>query len=234
MSPSGPLMFSMNRCLVVALLSCVLGASVSAQTLGVRTLALRSGEMPEVYVKGPKNHILLEFSSVQPGELLQALKANPLPLYTKGMNAEGEEAFKVSSKVKLPSGAKGVLIMGWTAGEETRYVAIEDNFAAARFNDWLLINTGTRPVAFTVGEKARPVMLPPGGSVTHRVGAERGKGTAVLAQAPIRGKTRTFFSTYWPVHPDKRTVVLFVDDGEKIRVKRISDPLAPPAKPAEG
>lgn len=224
----------MNRCLLVTLLSLSLGTAASSQTLGVRSLALRSGEMPEVYLKGPKDYALLEFSSVQPGELLQSLRANPLPLYTKAMNDEGEEAFTVASKVKLPAGAKGVLIMGWSAGGETRYVAIEDDFRAARFNDWLLINAATRPVAFTVGEKAKPVMLAPGGSVTHRVGAERGKGTAVLAQAPIRGQTRTFFSTYWPVFPDKRTVVLFVDDGEKIRVKRISDKLAPPAKPAGG
>ena len=124
--------------------------------------------------------------------------------------------------------------MGWAAGKETRYVAIDDDFGSARFNDWLLINTGKRPVAFTVGEKSKPVLIAPGASVTHRVGAEKGKGTAVLAQAPIRGKTKTFFSTYWPVHPDKRAVVLFVDDGEKIRVKRITDKLAPPAKPADG
>lgn len=218
----------------IALSALILCSSASAQFLGVRSLALRSGDMPEVYLRGPKDHHLLEFSAVQPGVLVRALKANPLPLYRKEVSDEGEVTFTVASRVKLPAGAKGVLLMGWSAGKEAHYVAIEDDFGSARFNDWLLINTGRRPVAFTVGEKNKPVLIAPGGAVTHRVGAERGKGTAVLAQAPFRGKTRTFFSTYWPVYPDKRAVVLFVDDGDKIRVKRITDKLAPPAKPADG
>ena len=49
----------------------------------------------------------------------------------------------------------------------------------------------------------------------------------VPAQTPFDGEAKTFFSTYWPVYPDKRAVVLFVDDGKRIRVKRISDKLVP-------
>ena len=47
---------------------------------------------------------------------------------------------------------------------------------------------------------------------------------------PVNGEAKTFYSTYWPVHKGKRALVLFVDDGSKIRVKRISDALVP-AKP---
>ncbi len=221
----------MNRISVLAavVVSLLAGAGLSAQTLGVRTLAMRSGEMPEVYIKGAKGHLPLKFSSVQPGEVVRGLNANPLPLYKKVEDDDGDVTFAVAQKLKLPAGAKGILLLGWTSGKEVRYVPINDNFASARFNDWLLINSGKRPVAFSVGENTRPVMVAPGASVTHRFRVEEGQGAAVMAQAPFRGKAKTFFSTYWPVHKGKRAVILFVDDGERIRVKRISDKIGPAA-----
>ena len=226
----------MIRLPAIILVTCLLcgSAAASGQTIAVRSLTLRSGDLPEVYLKGPKDFHLLPFSPVQPGELIRAVKASPLPLYRKVTSDEGEAGFTVAQKVAVPSGAGGLLLLGWMSGNEARYVAIKDDFGSARFNDWLLINTGKRPVAFRVGEKEKPVMLAPGSSTTHRIGAAEGTGVAVLAQAPLRGRTRTFFSTYWPVPEGKRTVVLFVDDGEKIRVKRISDKLAPPAEPEDG
>jgi hypothetical protein len=226
----------MIRLPATILVTCLLwvSAAASGQTIAVRSLALRSGDLPDVYLKGPKDFHLLPFSSVQPGALIRAVKASPLPLYRRVMNEEGEAGYAVAQKLAVPSGARGLLLVGWMSGKEARYVAIKDDFGSARFNDWLLINTGKRPVAFRVGEKEKPVVLAPGSATTHRIGAAKGTGVAVLAQAPIRGRTRTFFSTYWPVPEGKRTVVLFVDDGEKIRVKRISDQLAPPAGPDGG
>jgi hypothetical protein len=226
----------MTRFLVlpVVVFSLLGGALVSAQTIGVRSLALRSGELPEVYLKGAKNHLLLEFSSVQPSEVVRALRTSPLPLYRKVVDDEGAVTFSVAHKIKVPSGAKGILLLGLTSGKEVRFVPIADDFGSARYNDWLLINAGQRPIAFSVGQKTKPVMIAPGASTTHRISVEKGKGAAVLAQAPFGGKAKTFFSTYWPVHAGKRTVVLFVDDGKKIRVKRISDKLAPVAKPEGG
>lgn len=204
------------------------GVLASAEGLAVRCLALRSGEASEVYLRGAKGHEKLDFSATQPGAVVQALVANPLPLYRMGVDGEGKEEFVVAHKVKVPVGARGILLLGLTSGKETRYVAIEDDFGSARFSDWLLINTSARPVAFKVGGKAKPILVAPGKSVKYKIKAEEGKGAAVLAQAPFDGKSKTFFSTYWPVHPGKRTIVLFADDGEKIRVKRISDKLVKP------
>jgi len=202
------------------------GTPANAQTISVRTLALRSGELPEVYLKGPEEFFPLEFSAVQPSEPVRAIAANPLPLYTSGMDDKGEQAFVAAHKLKVPAGARGILLVAWNTGEEVRYVAIKDDFGSARYNDWLLINAATRPVAFMVGENAKAMVVAPGTSTTHRISAKQGEGATVLAQAPFDGEAKTFFSTYWPVYPDKRTVVLFVDDGSKIRVKRISDKLA--------
>jgi len=206
------------------------GTPASAQTISVRTLALRSGEMPEVYLKGPEEYFPLQFSAAQPSQPVRALAANPLPLYTSKMDDEGDQAFVAAHKLKIPAGAKGILLVAWNTGDEARYVAIKDDFGSARYNDWLLINAATRPVAFMVGKSAKAMVVAPGTSTTHRISAKKGEGAAVLAQAPIDGEAKTFYSTYWPVYADKRTVVLFVDDGPKIRVKRISDKL-PPVKP---
>lgn len=203
------------------------GASVSAQQLSVRALALRAGEMPEVFVKGAKEFFPLEFSNVQPSQPVDVMNVNPLPLYSSGMDDEGEQAFASSQLIKFPGGSRGILLLGWISDEKPKYIAIKDDFKAARYNDWLLINAATKPVAFMVGENSKAMVVKPGESTTHRISVKKGVGATVLAQAPFDGEAKTFFSTFWPVYPDRRAVVLFVDDGKKIRVKRISDQLVP-------
>lgn len=214
--------------ILAALLAVLAGAfPLSAQTIDIRTLALRAGDMPEVYVKDATDHHPLRFSSVQPAEAVRALAANPLPLYRRGTDAAGREGFAVIQQVKLPDEARGILLLGWADGDKARYIAIKDDFAAARYNDWLLVNASTRPVGFRVGDTGKPILLKPGVSTTHRIGVAAGEGATVLAQAPFNGKDKVFYSTYWPVYAGKRSVVLFVDDGPRILVKRISDLLAP-------
>lgn len=208
--------------LVLGLTSLLAGAA-GAQATKVRVLALKSGDFPELFLRGAEAHLPIRFSNIQPGEVMPALRANPLPIYRRDTNDEGEEIYVVAHKVKLPSGSGGILLLAWKAGDELRFVAIEDNFGSARYNDWLLINTGARPIAFKVGEDTKPIIVKPGSSSSYRIRAEKGSGATVLAQAPFDGESKTFFSTFWPVYANKRTIVLFVDDGEKIRVKRISD-----------
>lgn len=214
-----------------------LAVSLSAaamETLAVRTLALRGGEMPELHLLGGKEHIAIEFSEVQPGPLMRVPAANPLPLYRSETKAGGGQAWVVARKIPVPAGAKGILLLAVPDGDNTRITAIKDEFGSARYNDWLLINVSSKPVAFAVGDKARPVLIASGTSATHRVSAPRGQGTTVLAQAPIDGKPTVFYSTYWPVREDRRSVVLFADDGPSILVKRIADTLAPLASGESG
>ena len=215
-----------RQVLVVIIVPLLLSGWVGAQeTIAVRTLALRTGDMPDVHLRGVKEHVALEFSAIQPGEMLRAMAANPLPLYLREADSRGNEAWVVAHRVKIPAGAKGILLLAVPDGDQSRFLAINDDFAGARYNDWLLINASSKPIAFAVGEKAKPVLIASGTSVTHRVTVTRGQGTVVLAQAPIDDKPTVFYSTYWPVYDDRRTVVLFADSGPKILVKRISDML---------
>lgn len=199
-----------------------------ADTMPVRTLALKKGEMVEHFLMGEKGQEAMRFSAVQPSVVMKAARVDPLPIYKIVENDEGERAFVVDQKVKIPSGAKGVLLLGWPVGGKNHYVAIADDFVGAGFDDWLLINASKKPIAFKVGDQTKPIRLMPGSSEKYRIRENKGRGAAVLAQAEIKGKVKTFYSTYWAVQPGKRVMALFVDDGEKIRVKRISDKLAPP------
>lgn len=213
--------------LVAAVLLSLTPSITSGQTLKVRCLTLRSGEMPEVYLKGSEEQQLLGFSSIQPTPALEGLSANPLPLYKSVVDKQDKQSFVVAHKVKIPAGSDAILLLGWMAQEKPHFVAIKDNFTSARYDDWLLINTTTKPIAFKVGDKAKPVQVAPGTSKTYKIKVDKDKGTAVQAVAPIEGKAKTIYSTYWPVRADKRAIVLFVDDGKRIRVKRISDQVGP-------
>lgn len=207
--------------IVLALFSS--GWTGAQETIAVRTLALRAGEMPEFFLRGAKENFALEFSAVQPGAAIRVPAANPLRLYRMNTDAGAIEAWTLAQRVGIPAGARSILLLALPDGEQTSFTAIRDDFAAARYNDWLLINASSRPVAFTVGEKSKPVLIASGTSTTYRVSATGGKGTAVLAQAPINDKPTVFYSTYWPVYNDRRIVVLFADQGPKILVRRIAD-----------
>ena len=202
-------------------------ATRAEEKIAIRTLGLRADEMPEVFVRTGKDYMPLPFSSVQPGETVMALATDPLTLHRSETGPDGKVGYPIAHRVKLPQQAAGILLLGWKNGDGARYVAIRDEFANARYNDWLLINASVHPVAFKSGNTGRPVPLKPGAAITHRIQAGKNEGVEIVAQAPLKGKIRTFYSTFWPVRADRRSVVVFVDDGEKIAVKNISDPLAP-------
>lgn len=214
--------------LMTVLAAGLLATAAHAQQgmLSVRTMALQAGDMPEVHLMGENGHLPVEFSAVQPGETMRALAANPLPLYHNRKDDAGNDAWVISQRVDIPTGAREILLLGWPSGDTTRYIAIKDNFSDARFNDWLLINASTRPVAFAAGDNATPIVIRPGSSSSHRFTLRADEGVAVRALTPVNDEPTVFFNTYWPVQNDRRTVVVFADDGERILVRRIADRLA--------
>lgn len=217
-------------CLVLLTMANLTAAS---QTITVRTLALGTLEMPDLFLKGEKDYLPLRFSARQPGVPVLAVAANPLPLHLAQTDEDGLVTYAEARRIPIPPGTRSILLLGWMAGDELRFVAIHDDFRAARANDWLLINTSSRPVAFSLGEGGDPVLVRPGESTTRRFPVRPGEGAAVLARAPFDGESKMFLSTYWPVHTDRRSVVLFFDDDRLIRAKRISDQ-PPPDDAVEG
>lgn len=195
----------------------------------LRVMALSEGGLPEVYVKSGAEYVLLEFSATQPSPAVASSFANPLPLYRRQSSPDGKPEYSMTARVALPESGKGILMLGWGSMEKANYLAISDDFSGSGSADWMLINATGKQLAMQLGKGTKFVKVPPSGAAPFRVMAEMNKGAAVVIAEPLEGdKWKTFYSTYWPIYPDRRCLVLFVNVGDKIKVKKISDIKPPP------
>ena len=210
-------------CLLILLLAG--GASAQDKTISLRTLQLGGDEMPDSLVRVPdaQEPVALTWLTSQPNEPIEAVHDGELKLFRRTQNPEGETVLEIFQSVSIPNAAKEILLLGWADGEESKYVAIEDRFLNARINDWLAINTSANDVAILAGDDGNPIRVNPGKSVIFRPKIEEGKGVKVFAQTKRRGELKTFLSSYWPAFPNQRTVIIFYDDGDRMRAKRIGD-----------
>ncbi len=135
-----------------------------------------------------------------------ALYEGTLPLFRIELDEEGKEIPIVAHRVKIPVGAKEILLFAWSNTGDLNFYAIVDNFLTAAFNDWLLINLSSKSIDFKVGRASTPVRLIKGQSKIYRIAVAKNKGATVLGKANIRGKDRIFYSTYLPVKSKRRTL----------------------------
>lgn len=193
--------------------------------VSVRTLQLAADELPEswVIVAGEKEPVKLTWQTSQPTEPLRVVHDGQLKLFRYSMGEEGKMVVDDVKAIPLPAAATEVLLLGWVSDEKGKYVALKDYFLQAKFDDWIAINTSPNPVAVKAGSKSDPVRVDPGKSVVFKPRIEEGKGVEMIAAAPYKGRTKTFLSTYWPAFAGQRTMILFFDDGERMRAKRIGD-----------
>jgi hypothetical protein len=203
--------------------------------ISVRTLQLAAGELPDswVMVADEKEPVKLAWLTSQPTEPLRVvLDKGKLKLFRYALGQDGKMAVDDVRVIPLPEAATEVLLLGWASDGKGKYVAIKDHFLQAKFDDWIAINTSPHPVAVRAGRKSDPVRVDPGKSVVFRPEIEEGKGVAMIAQAPYKGKLKTFLSTYWPAFAGQRTMIVFFDDGERMRAKRIGDRFVRKEEPA--
>jgi hypothetical protein len=190
----------------------------------LRVMSLSEGELPEVFVKSGGEYVLLEFSAIQPSSSVQTSFENPLPIYQRTASGNSKEAFTICNKINLPQSGKGILLLRWSAAEKSNFLAVADDFSGSTNTDWMLINTTGKPLAMQVGKESKFVKIPGSGAMPYKVTAEVNQGAAVVVAEPMEGERwKTFYSTYWPIYPDRRCIVLFVNAGNKIKVKTISD-----------
>lgn len=181
--------------------------------------------MPEslVRVAGAEEPVMLTWLTTQPTEPIQVVHDGQLKLFRQTQDPEGKIVLEITNTIVLPKSSNEVLLLGWADGEESKYVAIEDRFLSANFNDWLAINTSANDVAILAGDDGKPVRVDPGKSVIFHPRIEENKGVKVFAQTMRKGELKTFLSSYWPAFPKQRTVIIFYDDGDRMRAKRIGD-----------
>ena len=210
--------------------------TLAARELNVRTLALVKGEnLPERYVKVAEKYVALSFSYIQPSEVIETLAGEAsLSLYEQVTDPEGEVSYKIAKAIKLPAGAKGVLLLGWKGVKDTRYLAIDDDFLSAKYDNWLLVNTASKELAFRIGDDNKPIKIKANGVTNYKLTAREGTGVSVVGRAKWGEKMKTFYSTYWPVRAGERGIVIFFyHKGDRIALRKITDILLKPKKKTE-
>ncbi len=195
-------------------------------SVNIRCMALNNTPVAEVQIQTSEGPVTLEFSSVQPTDPVRAMMANPLPLYAAG-TAPGSKEGPPPTMVKLPPNSPEILLLAWSSGKETRYLAIKDDFSSSKNDDWLLINTTNAPIAIQVGQDTKAKQVGPGTYEPFKISAPVNEGAAVTAAVLDQKKWRPIYSTYWPIYADQRCIIFFVADGKKIRVKQVSDQTTP-------
>lgn len=214
--------------LLAAAAALVCPLQAQSDKLDLRTLALTPGEFPQLWAMNGAAPVALPFSAVQPSEPLRLTRADPLRLFKGKLNDKGQPADPAPASVKLPA-ASSILLLGWMTGDSPRFFPVPDPFTAARHNDWLVINSTTQTVAIQIGADTKPTAVKPASHSRVNVTAPVNEGAAVIAAIPKDDGWKTIYSTYWPIYPDKRCLVILVEDGEKFRVKVIADEFKKPA-----
>ncbi len=210
---------------LMALLSTVLLQADEAK-LSVRTLALESFEVPEWFVAvDGEQHEALEWPTRQPSPAVMLKAGKELLLYSK-QAGEGEEAgFVVVNKIAIPEGANEVLLLMSPPTEEGDPVitAIADTFAKATFNEWILINLSKQAVMFSYGKDNEPLEIDAGEGKVYAIDKALDKGAPVTASVMMGDEMKKFYSTYWSAPADQRSLVLFYDDGDRVKLRKILD-----------
>lgn len=202
-------------------------ASRGTGSIVVRAFSVSSTDNTILSFWDGESFVSLRSSHVQPSPGVKVAKANPLPVFIDpALGPEGEKP-EPAARVPLPEDASHVLLLHM--GNNNGFIAVEDDIHRADANDWLFMNFTPSPIAFQVGEKNEPILIPPRSRFSRRVEVDSTRGAPVMAAARVEGEIRTFYSTFWPVRLDRRNLVLFVPVGQdRIQLRRISERIPAP------
>lgn len=195
--------------------------------VNIRAFMIGGRDARQVHLIGEKGFVSLRASGVQPSRTSKVRGYNPLPVFEDLPEAWDPESPPVpAARVSLPPDTGHLLLLVLPDGDRVRYEAVPDDLFKATSRDWRFLNTTDKPIVFRLGEDAKPFIINPRSQKSHRLTTSEKKGAAVTAAARIQGEPTTFYSTYWPLHPDRRGMVLFVQkENGGIRIRLILDAL---------
>ena len=222
---------SLPRFLLVLLPLCAGNSLRTEEILSIRVFALGGSESPVFSFWNGVDFDTLRASTVQPSPALRVTKANPLPVFTDPQTGPNGEPPQPTAWIPLPEDASHVLLLvtgNGNGNENGGIMAIEDDLHRADSRDWLFFNLTASAIAFQIGEETEPILIPPHSRFSRRMKLDASRGTPVIAAARIQGEVQKFYSTYWPIRQDRRTMVLFALAGEnRIQLRRIVERLPP-------
>jgi len=216
---------ALKSILLVTLFAAAFGRADEA-SISVRTLAVEKGDMPEWHVALTGGQFgKLEWPDKQASAPVMVQAGSELALFSKAANAEGEEEFKLATKVAVPEGASELLLVGTAAvGDKPAAVsAIADNLTKAEFNDWLIINRSDLQVTLHFGKDNEPIKLEADEAGSYKVQGEVDKGGEVIAEALVKGEWKKFYSTFWSASAKQRSLVLITGEDNRAKLRRIID-----------
>lgn len=217
----------MKFIILITLLTAWLGHA-NGQSLSLRTLAMEGAKMPTCFVAvGNDQFEELKWPTKQQSQPITVQAKGELAVYTKEMGQDGTPQFKIIRKVTIPEAADEILLLGLGVrdDEQANFIAVPDNHKKANFNDWLFINQSSKDVTFRYGKDNDPLKLSSGESKLQTIKGESDKGNEVIAEAIIKGEMKKIYSTFWSAQSKQRSIVLFYDKEDAVKLLRIADHL---------
>ncbi|HKK19590.1 MAG TPA: hypothetical protein VJ952_13005 [Opitutales bacterium] len=199
-------------------------SSLTADTLGVRSLGFGAdNKTMKPYLEVGGRYHLLAFPQSQPDRITYVNHDVTMPLYDKTVNSDGTHSYKIIETVKLPEDARSILLLRLDAKSAGKYLVIDDMFLEADYSDWLMINTTSKPIDIEVAEEN--YRIKPKSNKICKTGTPAGEAASITGLVKWEDQLRKFYSTYWPVRKGERSIVIFSEQGNRIRIKRIADAL---------
>lgn len=201
-------------------------ANEGSGTIQLRVLSLVQNLGQEYYFFDGSDYHAPRFSHHRPSRttLDSVITAEGmLPVFIQ-QDVAGELSHQLVFQLALPKGAKQVLVIAAKTGNQVSMVALADNLST-NYRDWMLINSTATPLVFQFGEGKTLIQVPPGQSVPIQIEADFGTGAAVRIAAFREEGWELIYSTFWPVYEGQRGLIIFMQDGENIRLRNFFEPV---------
>lgn len=189
------------------------------QTVDFRTLGLTRGVSSDLFFQTAEGYEPLPLRYFRPSSNMTAILAEngSLPIFTKEETLENGIQYVFHGQVAVPGGSGRVLLLGGQSNGRISFNAVSDNLSE-NDRDWLYINTTNTPIAVQLGEGNSPIGVAPGESIFHRTNVESGKGAAVRVAVFREEGWDRIYSRFWPIYEGQRSMVIFMDYGDQIKV----------------
>lgn len=205
-------------------------ASSQTEKINLRTLAVGNARFEELWTLSADKAVPLPFSNNQPSAPLKADKANPLRIFKGPLDENGKPTDPSPALVDLPASAS-ILLLGRIEDGKPTFLAVADSFATVKSDDWLVINLTKKPLTIQFGEAAKSPVVEANSQLTVKCTAPVGEGSATtVSSQQADGGWKAVYSSYLPIYPDQRGLIIASQIGERIKVDYIADPVG--GKPA--